>query len=327
MSTSRRVVALFRKASYSPNQHRTNDTAILEETLARLIACGWSAVRVDESAFDRDLGRAHDQILHFAQHDCDSVPEADLYLNMCQGAIAANALGVVESAGACILNRPSSVLACHRHRLVPSMLAGGIPFPATEIVDLATTPSDVLAACPLVQAVAHEGEPIWIKRGDVHAERNEDVVMVQTHEIASAVDTFRARGINRISLQRHVIGPVIKFYAIADRSFFRYYEAGAGPSGMVPDVNEARLHDVAFAAAAAVGLSIFGGDVVLASPDEPVLIDLNDWPSFAPFRDVAAERIADYAVQRADAHLRRSTRSSDAAQHPTRSSSLASDPV
>jgi hypothetical protein len=34
-------------------------------------------------------------------------------------------------------------------------------------------------------------------------------------------------------------------------------------------------------------------------PDAPVLIDINDWPSFAPVRSQAAEAIAAYIDHRA----------------------------
>jgi len=43
---------------------------------------------------------------------------------------------------------------------------------------------------------------------------------------------------------------------------------------------------------------VFGGDVAFPEPDRPVLIDINDWPSFAPFRDEAARAIADYVTHR-----------------------------
>ena len=35
--------------------------------------------------------------------------------------------------------------------------------------------------------------------------------------------------------------------------------------------------------------------MALPEPDQPVLIDLNDWPSFAPFRAEAAVAIASFA--------------------------------
>jgi hypothetical protein len=43
-----------------------------------------------------------------------------------------------------------------------------------------------------------------------------------------------------------------------------------------------------------VGLDVFGGDVAVPEPSRPVLIDLNDWPSFAPIRARAARAIADH---------------------------------
>jgi hypothetical protein len=291
---AKRVVALFRKAAYSPNQHRTNDTAILEETLARLVERGWSAARVNEA----DIETAIDD--ESGELPGDAIPSADLYLNMCQGARASSALRALEAARVCILNPPSSVLACHRHRLVPAMMQSGVPFPDTDIIECCHR--DEVHGHPIVRAAARAGEPVWIKRGDVHAERREDVVAVEAGDAGHAVEAFHARGITRISLQRHVSGPVVKFYAIADRGFFRFYDASTGPSGPVPVVDVERLRAIAFAAADAVGLSIFGGDVVVQSPNEPVLIDLNDWPSFAPFRDDAAHQIAEYAHARARRH-------------------------
>ena len=54
-------------------------------------------------------------------------------------------------------------------------------------------------------------------------------------------------------------------------------------------------------AAAAAGLDVFGGDVIVGPSGELTLIDLNDWPSFAPCRDRAADAIAEYLMRRVDA--------------------------
>ena len=64
-------------------------------------------------------------------------------------------------------------------------------------------------------------------------------------------------------------------------------------------ISETSLRSLVFAAARAVGLEVFGGDVAFPSPDAPVLIDLNDWPSFAPVRDTAAAAIAAYIDEKA----------------------------
>ena len=285
------VVALFRKSSYSPAQHRTNDTAILDETLAHFVDAGWDVVRVDEAALGGDADDDSGDL-----PPADVVPrDADLYLSMSQGPATARLLGL-ERAGARIINRPSSVLACHRHRLVPALAAAGVRFPATDVIDLGVADPATVAASAVVRAAARAGGRVWIKRGDVHAERSDDVVAVPATEAAAAAAEFRARGIGRVALQADVAGPVIKFYGVADGRFFRWYDAAAGLDGPRPVVDEARLRTLAFDAARALGLGVFGGDVALPAPDAPVLIDLNDWPSFAPFRAAAAAAIAGYAM-------------------------------
>src|SRR5690348_11838057 len=100
------VVALYRKAAYSPQQHRANDTAILDRTLAHIERAGWAVARVDEDAVEPQAARP-----------ARALPPAALVLNMCQGVTASEALWAAEHAGTPMINRPSSVLACHRHRL------------------------------------------------------------------------------------------------------------------------------------------------------------------------------------------------------------------
>src|SRR5256886_13873550 len=97
-------------------QHRVNDTAILDATVAELGRNGWSAVKTSEREVEQ--GR---------------LPAAGLYLNMCQGALAAEQLMPLESDGAVVVNRPSSALNCHRYRLVKRLGDSTVPFPRTLI--------------------------------------------------------------------------------------------------------------------------------------------------------------------------------------------------
>jgi len=283
----RRLVALYRQPSYSPYQHRTNDTAILDATVAQLEASGWRVTRAAEG--DVAQGEAPEIALR----------DADVVLNMCQGPDASEALLALEEAGTQLVNRPSSVLGCHRHRLVELVARrtddadASVLFPRTLIVS--TAPGAGL------DGFGRNGTAVWVKRGDVHAERREDVVAVRRDGLRAAIGAFAARGITRVALQEHVPGPVLKFYGVADGRFFRFYDSEAGPNGPAPNVDERRLRAVAFAAARRVGLDVFGGDVALPAPDRPVLIDLNDWPSFAPFREDAARHIAEYVHERARA--------------------------
>ena len=45
----RRLVALYRSPTYSPQQHLQNDTAILDETVERLARRGWAVSKAGES--------------------------------------------------------------------------------------------------------------------------------------------------------------------------------------------------------------------------------------------------------------------------------------
>lgn len=272
VAPGRRAVALYRSPAYSPNQHRSNDTLILDVTVARLAARGWGVARADEG--DIAAGR---------------VPESDWYLNMCQGPAASRALQQAVGPGAVLVNAPASVLNCHRHRMAPALRAAGVSFPETAVISTADDPAGA-AWC------VAGGDPqslLWVKRGDVHAQTSDDVLRVTVEEVGTAVLAFRARGIERVALQRHVPGPVLKFYAVNRGRFFRWFASDAGAALTAPP-DERRLQQVVFAAADALGLEVFGGDVVLSAPDAPVLVDINDWPSFAPCRHDAAEAIASY---------------------------------
>jgi hypothetical protein len=268
-------VAIERKPRYSPLQHRRNDAAILAEVARALTGLGWSGTLLTEAAVEHG-----------------DLPPADLYLNMCQGAEASRRLLPLEGAGALLLNRPSSVLNCHRHRLVRAIAQTTIPFPATRIIDTADPPP--LPA--VLRELAAPWDHLWIKRGDVHAEGPEDVVSVATAEVPAAIAGFAARGIGRVALQRDVPGKAIKFYALARGAFFRWYDPADGSPTPVPAVDEPALRALALRAGAALGVEIFGGDIVLSNQGGPVLIDLNDWPSFATCRGEAAHAIAAHAI-------------------------------
>src|SRR4029450_5519963 len=108
----------------------------------------------------------------------------------------------------------------------------------------------------------------------------------------------------RAVIQAHIDGDLLKFYGIGRVA----RPGGAGsPSAFWFTHFHPREHEVqgypfdrrALAtltrqAAAAPGLEVFGGDAIITPRGQVVLIDLNAWPSFAPFRDEAATEIAAY---------------------------------
>ncbi len=270
----KRLVALYRSPTYSPTVHRHNDTAILDDTVAALERRGWQASRAGEG--EVAAGR---------------LPAAELYVNMCQGPAASERLLDLVPREALAVNPPESVLNCHRHRLVNHMAAAGLAFPRTLIVST----DDPQSLLPLVHQLNGDGRPVWVKRGDVHAETSADVVAAKEAGVTDAIAVFARRGVSRVALQAHVGGPIVKFYAVADGRFFSWYAADPGRV----EICEQSLKELVFAAARVVGLEVFGGDVAFPEPDAPVLIDLNDWPSFAPVRVAAAEAIASYIDEKA----------------------------
>lgn len=199
---------------------------------------------------------------------------------MSQGERALAAVRDWERAGVRVINSVGSILNCHRHRMLACFRRASVATPETLLLEDRATWPEWLA-----------GDGGWLKRGDVHATEAGDVVFVADAAAASkALQRLRARGIERVVLQRHVPGVVLKFYAVAN-GFLAWYP----PPETALEISSAQvaeLRAVAAAGAQALGLDVYGGDCVVNANGRLRLIDLNDWPSYAPCRAAAAEAIA-----------------------------------
>lgn len=267
------AVGIYRKPSLSPGVHRHNDAAILAATLDGLARLGWQVRGFSEDRVERG----------------EPLPEADVYLTMSQGAAACERLRALEDRAVVFVNRPSSVLACHRARLIARLEGSGVPFAESRVVRAGADRAPLERWLDADPAAAGW---IWLKRGDVHAEGPDDVRLVRRADLHGALDGFFRRRISSVVAQRHIEGPLVKFYAIGSPGgWFRWFFAD-GPGPTRAPLDEARLRAAAFAAGSRLGLEVFGGDAILVAPDRAVLIDVNDWPSFARFRGEAALAIA-----------------------------------
>ncbi len=139
----------------------------------------------------------------------------------------------------------------------------------------------------------------------MHATQAEDVAYAaQPAELARLLAAFAARGIARAVIQEHVPGDLIKFYGVAGAdadgaalSWFQwFYHRDQKLSGHAFDPG--RLRSAVARAAAALGLDVFGGDAIATAGGETILIDVNAWPSFALYREIAAEKIAARIAER-----------------------------
>jgi len=210
---------------------------------------------------------------------------------MSQGERALAAVRDWERAGIRVINSVDSILNCHRHRMLACFRRASVATPETLLWEDRAAWPEWLA-----------GDGGWLKRGDVHATEAGDVVFVADAAAATeALHRLRARGIERVVLQRHVPGVVLKFYAIAN-GFLAWYP----PPETALEIGSAQVAEpraVAAAGARAVGLEVYGGDCVVDANGRLRLIDLNDWPSYAPCRAAAAEAIATYLEAQSESRV------------------------
>jgi hypothetical protein len=264
-----RFLGICRKAEFSPN-HVVNDSLIFRLTADALRQRG-AEVRVLEEA------DVHEDAI-----------EERLVFSMAQGPRASEALARIErERELLILNSPRAVMDCYRTRLVRLVPESGVPFPRSVIVKTATADGALTAL--------GEGKA-WLKRGDVHAVHREDVILTSgPEERQHGLKEFQLRDIPEAVLQEHLPGDTVKFYGVRGSNFFHWFQVDGGETR----VAVSRLRELAEASAAALGLWIYGGDAIVAPDSGLSIIDVNDWPSFAPVREQASRTIADLLLRRA----------------------------
>ena len=266
-----KFTGIARSVEFSPN-HESNDAAIIRLTGEALESGGFAVGMMSE-----------DELPHARIH-------SPVVFHMCQGPRSIAWLARLQQEGKHLVNPWQAVQNCFRTFMTARFEESGVPFPRTLVVDtrLERIP-DEAASWP----------GLWVKRGDVHATQQGDVVRVADGpEALRVLAAMRGRDIETAVLQQHVAGDVIKFYAIHNNGFFEWYHS-EGPATRPARTEE--LRDQAERAAEALGLSIYGGDLVVHD-DGITLIDLNDWPSFARFRERAAQQIAEQIIKEARIH-------------------------
>jgi len=269
---------VYREVAHSPGRE-TDDAEILRATAENLAALGF---RTELKTPDELPGI----------RDAAGVPP-NLFV-MCERTSVVERLAAWARRGVRVVNRPDAIRNTDRQRTLDRFERHAVAFPETVLVE--TGPNAARKPLSLEP-------PCWVKRGDVHATDPGDVSYAgSAAEIAGALARLSARGISRAVVQRHVPGDLIKFYGVggepgAPLSWFQwFYHRDQKLSNHPFDPDE--LRDLVQRGAAALGLEVFGGDAIVGVGGRMVLIDLNAWPSFALFRDVAARRIAECLADR-----------------------------
>jgi hypothetical protein len=210
---------------------------------------------------------------------------------MCQDPALLGRIRGWEERGTVVVNSPEAVLKTHRVPMLEGLTRRGIAFPESRVVDTARPELDGMFPC-------------WVKRGDFHRTEDADVSYAGDPESARRLLSWMAgRGIARAVLQRHVPGDLIKLYGVAPAArggaaawfTWFYHREQELKSHRFDETELARL---AAGAANALGLEVFGGDAIATPEGRLCIIDVNGWPSFALFREIASARIAAHLTAR-----------------------------
>ena len=216
---------------------------------------------------------------------------------MCERAAVLDRLSEAQSAGSVVVNSPNAIRNTYRHRMIELFAKHHVASPASHVV------ASTAKGLPPAAAV-------WVKRYDFHATQPSDVIYAASeagwHE---ALERFARRGIPFIIAQEHASGDLVKFYGVRNDAspasvnwFEWFYHRDQGMLGHSFAVS--RLRDAAFEAAGALGLEVFGGDAVIQEDGKPMIIDINAWPSYARYRERAAQAIASHLVERFERRVR-----------------------
>lgn len=192
------------------------------------------------------------------------------------------------------------------------------PLQQVPVINSATSVMTATARRDMMKLLERKGIPVpphrgndgyWVKRGYGTAESEDDVVYVPTmQDVEDAVRTMRQRGL-RPEVRAHVVGDLVKCYAVRGTAFFRYYYPGDdGEWKFDSEAHNGIPHRYPFdagvlltmldKAACIVGLEVYGADCIIQPDGQLVLVDLNDWPSFSRCRDEAAVAIAERIKQK-----------------------------
>lgn len=255
-----KILAVSRAERFSPNAVE-RDKAIFQAVIDRLREQGDEVRLISEDSLDyQDIPESLVLVLTMARQ-----PET---------------LAWLKSIGVACINSPEGIERCTRSRLQEIMERLGIPVPPKEGSD-----------------------GYWLKRGDAAAQTAEDVVYVSDREqLMAAIQTMRQRGITDYTVSAHVQGDLVKFYGVGQGKFFRWFyptddaqtkfgdERRNGVASHYLFNVEALQHEME-RLAAAVGVSIYGGDAIVRADGSFCIIDFNDWPSFSRCREEAADAI------------------------------------
>ena len=278
------ILGVRRGTTFSPN-HIGNDEAIFLLAIEALKKEGYPVTIYSEE--------------EFMQAEIPS--KEPCIISMAREKKVVQQLQLLEDEGAKIINSGYGVENCFRTNMTNLLVSNQIPYPKSIIVSTECKDERLFNEFP---------QPgVWIKRGDFHAIHKEDVTFVSSRE--EGLDILREyalRGIPDAVISKHLAGDLVKFYGVRGTEFFFWfypYEHNHHKYAHYEEINGKlvyntfdvqQLEEIALRAAEVLNVYIYGGDAIIGRDGNIHLIDLNDWPSFAPCRNDAAAAIAQLLI-------------------------------
>ena len=284
MKNTIKITGISRGEMYSPN-HTNNDGLIFKQVAEELKKKGVTVDLIDEKFF---LEKGTNNRIIFS---------------MVRNPKSVENLIKLEESGALVINSGDAVNNCYRANITRILSKNKVSYPKSIIVKTNEIVWEELSV--------FEKYPLWIKRGGVHAIHKEDVVLVYCREeVNNVLLEFQKRGIQEAVVMEHIEGDIVKFYAVRESGYFHWFyllDTDHSKFNIEKSVNSnyhtqfnvSDLIKLAETSARLAGVYIYGGDVIVRKDGSLCLIDLNDWPSFAPVRDKASEKIAEMIYNQA----------------------------
>ncbi len=261
------MLGVFREKRFSPRRVK-EDAAILGLTAERIRRKGVSVRLLKPREIIED-------------------PSPEFAFTMCEGPRYLKVLERWEALGHPVFNHPVATRNCHRWRMLPLVAVAGVHLPRFLLFE---TSQGVLEPFDYKRGV-------WIKRSDMQSTRRADVrIFYSRSSLKKALRSLSSSGIQRVILQEHISGDLIKFYGVRGSGWFHCLRVPQGEAKGYPFSAE-EIHRTAEKAAGALGVDIYGADLVV-NEETHYVIDINSWPSFAACREEAAGRIASFLVER-----------------------------
>lgn len=175
-----------------------------------------------------------------------------------------------------VINSPTAVLDClNRVKTYKLLLDKGIPLPKTQFVETR-------------KLFNKFNNKIVLKRGNTHGMKGDSAIIENTEQYNQTIESFLKKKTKTTIVQAFVLGRDLKFYGIGDQVFLPDKQGLTKKQLM-------KIEQIVSKTGKLTSLKVYGGDLMITR-DKIFLLDINDWPTFSPIRDLAAEKISDLII-------------------------------